>query len=77
MHPMKHAVKERLVGCQLIMCSKQSQRFPMGRSKIYENQTIPRAVSRPRREVGVAARNKSGEVVVLYGVPNDQWRRRQ
>jgi hypothetical protein len=73
MHPMGHAVQERLVGCQLIARSKQSQRSPMGRW----DQMIPRVASRPRCVFDDGARNPSVDRVVLCEAPNDRGRMRE
>jgi hypothetical protein len=75
-YPMRHAVKKRLVKCQLLARLKQSQRSPMGRSRMYEDQMIPRVASRTRGGIDVDARNKTVERVVLCGAPNDRGHRR-
>jgi hypothetical protein len=75
-YPMRHVVKKRLAKRQLLARLKQSQRSPMGRSRIYVDQMIPRVASRTRRGIDVDARNKSVERVVLCGAPNDRGHRR-
>jgi hypothetical protein len=76
-HLMRHVVKKRLVWWHLIVLSEQSQRFPMGRSKIYVD-LIARwgMMSRPKTEAHVGARNKSVDGVVACEVPNGREHRR-
>lgn len=76
-HLMRHVVKKRPVWWHLIVLSEQSQRFPMGRSRIYEDLIARRGMmSWSKTEADVGARNKSVDGVVACEVPNDREHRR-
>jgi hypothetical protein len=76
-HLMRHVVKRRLEGWHSIVPSEGYQCYPMGRWRIYENQTAPQGVSRsrPKTKVEFDARDKRAEVVAVCVVPNGREHR--